>query len=165
MNDFAPYESKIVSRENIKKHVAKLKAEGKRIASLNGSFDLLHAGHLAIIFEAKAQADILVMALNSDLSIKQYKSPDRPIIPLLYRMQMVAALMAVDVVTSFDETTPHEILKCIHPDVHVNGDEYGENCIEAPLVRELGARLHIVKKKPGLSTTAIIQKIQTLCAI
>lgn len=136
-----------------------LRNGGKRIVTLNGSFDLLHAGHLHIIKEAAEQGDILVVGLNSDASIKQYKSVDRPIISLTYRMQMMAAIRYVDYVTWFEETTPFHFIETIHPDVHVNGSEYGENCIEAALVKGIGARLHIVQLVEGLSTSNILQKL------
>ncbi len=155
-------QKKIVDPTEIEEIVAKLRAESKTIVTLNGSFDLLHAGHLQIIHEAKKQGDVLLMALNTDASIQGYKSPNRPIIPLQYRLEMISALEDVDYVTSFSELDPREFLAKVKPDVHVNGSEYGENCIEAPLVREHGGRIHIVSLVPGLSTSTIIKKIQSL---
>lgn len=140
----------------------KLREQGKTIATLNGSFDLLHAGHLQIIFEASQVADVLIVALNTDQSIQQYKSLERPFIPLEYRIEMMAALAFVDFVTWFNELDPREILNRIKPDVHVNGSEYGENCVEAEVVKGNGGRLHIVRLVPGLSTTQIVQKIAGL---
>lgn len=135
---------------------------GKTIATLNGSFDLMHAGHLEIIYAASQTADILVVALNSDSSIKQYKSPTRPIIPLDYRLRMMSALAFVDYVTWFDETDPRNLLRTIRPDVHVNGADWGADCIESAVVKEIGAKLTIISLVPGLSTSMIIQKIQSL---
>lgn len=143
--------------ENIRSRIP-----GKTLATLNGSFDLLHAGHLEIIYAASLQADVLLVALNSDSSIKEYKSPDRPIIPLEYRLRMMSALSFVDFVTWFDETDPRTLLKKVRPDVHVNGADWGENCLEAETVKEIGAKLTIIPLVPGLSTSAIIKKIQTL---
>lgn len=143
----------------------KLQEEQKRkrsVASINGSFDLLHAGHLYILFEASKTADILVVALNTDDSIRRYKSKSRPIIPLAFRQQAMAALQFVDYVTYFDEDDPRELLKLLRPNVHVNGVEYGPNCIEADTVRSIGATLHLVPKIEGLSTSAIITKIKNL---
>lgn len=156
-------QSKIIDPERLPLLVQELKKRQKTIASLNGSFDLLHAGHLEIIYQAALQADLLIVGLNSDLSIKQYKSPERPIVPLEYRLQMMAALEMVDYVTWFEETDPRKWLTLVKPDVHVNGAEYGFNCIEADIVRDLGARLHIVSLVEGLSTSKIINKIQSLC--
>ncbi len=132
---------------------------GKTIVTLNGSFDLMHAGHLYIIYEAKKQGDILIVGLNTDSSIQRYKSPDRPLIPLKYRLELMSALEFVDYVTWFDETDPRELLKKIRPNVHVNGVEYGNSCIEADTVKSLGARLHLVDRIPGLATSDIIKKI------
>lgn len=154
------YKKKIIPPAELSDTIASLKAQKKKIASLNGSFDLLHAGHLQIIFEASQVADVLIVALNTDKSIQQYKSPTRPIIPLEYRLQMLAALEFIDYLTWFDETDPLKILSIIQPDVHVNGAEYGENCIEADTVKSYGGRIHIVNLVPGLSTSAVIRKIR-----
>lgn len=153
------YKLKLIAPEELIQTVKDIRDQRWTIATLNGSFDLMHAGHLQIIYEAAQQADILIMALNSDLSIKAYKSPDRPIIPLEYRLQLMAALEFVDFVTWFDETDPIRLLNDIKPDVHCNGAEYGENCIEADVVKQNGGRIHIVKLVPGLSTTQILKKI------
>ncbi|MFI5333965.1 MAG: adenylyltransferase/cytidyltransferase family protein [Chlamydiales bacterium] len=153
------FQKKLIAPKDLEKRCAALKKSGKRIATLNGSFDLLHAGHLEILYQASQQADLLIVALNSDASIKQYKSPTRPIIPLDGRLRMVAALSFVDYVTSFEETDPRALLTKIKPDVHVNGAEYGENCIEAETVKQHGGRLHIVSLVPGLSTSEILKKI------
>lgn len=150
---------KFVAPEEIAAYLDKIR-EGKTVVTLNGSFDLLHAGHLYQLNEAKKQGDILVVCLNSDRSIQQYKSIDRPIIPLKYRIQMMSALEMVDVVTYFDEIDPCEILTKIRPNVHVNGVEYGQECIEAKTVKQLRARLHLVERIDGLSTTKIIEKIK-----
>ncbi len=151
---------KIIQPHELESKIATLRAEGKTIATLNGSFDLLHAGHLEILTEGSKQADIFIVALNSDASIKGYKGPDRPIIPLLFRMQLMSALECVDYVTWFDEADPRNLLSQIKPDVHVNGSEYGENCIEAEVVKNNGGKIHIVPLVPGLSTSALIQKIK-----
>lgn len=140
-----------------------LKKEGKTIATLNGSFDLLHAGHLHIIYEASQQADVLLVALNTDSSIQKYKSPKRPIVSLQYRARMMAALGFVDYVTCFDETDPRVILGKIRPHVHVNGAEYGADCIEAEVVKSHGGEIHIVHLIPGLSTSNLIKKIIETC--
>ena len=151
---------KVIAPEQLKAIVLKLKAAGKTIATLNGSFDLLHAGHLHIIYEASKVADILIVALNSDSSIRQYKSIHRPIIALEHRIQMMTALGFVGYVTWFNETDPRTILETIQPHVHVNGAEYGENCIEAPVIKAYGGRIHIVPLIPGLSTSQVVNKIQ-----
>jgi rfaE bifunctional protein nucleotidyltransferase chain/domain len=151
---------KLIEPRHLEKQCADLRARHLTIATLNGSFDLLHAGHLYILYEASRQADRLIVALNSDASVKQYKSSSRPIVPLQYRLEMIAALEFVDYVTWFDETDPCKLIAAIHPDVHVNGKEYGENCIEASAVKACGARLHLVDRIPSLATSFIIEKIK-----
>lgn len=153
------YLSKTIPPEQIAVKSAQLKSEGQKIATLNGSFDLLHAGHLQIIYEASQLADILIVALNSDDSIRKYKGKDRPIIPLEYRLQMLAALEFVSFVTWFSETDPRSLLEQIQPHVHINGAEYGEDCLEAETVKAGGGKIHIVKLIPGLSTSQILKKI------
>ncbi|MGH2612547.1 MAG: adenylyltransferase/cytidyltransferase family protein [Rhabdochlamydiaceae bacterium] len=143
--------------------VEKLKAQGKKIATLNGSFDLLHAGHLHIIYEASLQGDVLIVALNTDHSIQTYKNLTRPIVSLPYRARMIAALGFVSFVTCFDETDPRAILEKIRPHVHVNGAEYGVECIEADIVKRHGGKIHIVPLIPGLSTSNLIKKIIDSC--
>lgn len=154
-------EEKYISPEVLAEKILELRQEGKTIATLNGSFDLLHAGHLKMIHEASQQADVLLMALNSDSSIQKYKSPLRPIVPLEHRLEMVAALQFVDYVTYFNETDPIAFLELVKPDVHVNGAEYGDECIEAKVVKKHGGRIHIVQLVPGLSTSNLIKKIKS----
>lgn len=154
------YQKKILLPAQLEQQVQRLRENHRTIVTLNGSFDLLHAGHMQIIFEASQQGDLLIVALNTDASIQKYKSPKRPFVPLEYRLQMMAALEFVDYVTWFDETDPCQLLNKIKPDVHVNGAEYGENCIEAETVRSHGGKIHIVQLVPGLSTSRLIHKIQ-----
>ena len=152
---------KIIKREDLPKKINEIRQAKKKIATLNGSFDLLHAGHLHIIYEASKKADLLIMALNSDKSIQTYKGINRPIIPLEFRMEMIASLEFVDYVTSFDEINPKKILSIIKPDVHVNGIEYGSNCIEREVVEKFGGKIYLVDRVLSLSTTQIIEKIKT----
>lgn len=159
------YLAKCIFPGKVKEKVCDIRRAGRTIATLNGSFDLLHAGHVEIIYEAAKQADCLIVALNSDASIARYKGEHRPLIPLEERLQLVAALESVTYVTYFDEDDPRALLAVIAPDVHVNGAEYGKQCIEAHSVRSFGGRLHLFKRIPGLSTTKIIEKIATLSAV
>ena len=148
---------KIISRHHISEAIQREKALGRKIVTLNGSFDLLHEGHCKILKEAKAQGDILVIALNSDSSIQTYKSLDRPLNPENSRLRRMSAFSDVDYVTLFSETTPLALLEEIRPDVHVNGSDYGENCIEAPVVKKYGGRIHIVKLIEGRSTSDLLR--------
>jgi D-glycero-beta-D-manno-heptose 1-phosphate adenylyltransferase len=156
------YKNKLIEPKDIEVKVASLRQANKTITTLNGSFDLLHAGHLHMIHEASKMGDILIVALNSDSSIQRYKSIHRPIISLESRLQMMAALGCVSFVTWFEETDPRQILNQIKPNVHVNGAEYGKNCIEAETVIRNGGRVHIVDLIEGLSTSEILKKIQNL---
>lgn len=157
------FAEKWIEPVDIVSKVEALKGLGKKLVTLNGSFDLLHAGHLQIIYEASLQGDVLVVALNTDSSIQKYKSPKRPIVSLPFRARMMAALRFVDFVTCFDETDPRAILEKIRPHVHVNGAEYGAGCIEADVVKRHGGVMHIVPLIPGLSTSNLIKKIKETC--
>lgn len=151
---------KFIEPSQLESKVRQIRASGKTLATLNGSFDLLHAGHLYILHEASKQADLLLVALNSDRSIQQYKSPLRPMVTLTHRLELIAALEFVDYVTYFEETDPRELLGRIKPDVHVNGAEYGRDCIEADTVVKNGGRLHLVDRIPSLSTSELIAKVK-----
>lgn len=153
-------DSKIKTREELKGIVKRLKQQGKTIVTCNGCFDLLHAGHIKFLKEAKQQGDILIVGLNSDSSVKQNKGPKRPINNENDRAAVLSALEIVDYITIFNEKTPIELLEIIKPDVHVNGEEYGENCIEAPTVKKYGGKIYIIKLKKGFSTTKIIEKLR-----
>lgn len=157
------YSRKLLAPEELAAWREEVAQEGKTLATLNGSFDILHAGHLHMLYEASLQADILLVALNTDASIAAYKDPRRPIIPLESRLKLISALEFVDYVTWFPETDPRTLLTVLCPDVHVNGAEYGANCIEAETVKQGGGRIHIVDLVPGLSTSQIIKKILATC--
>lgn len=150
--------AEFIDRQNLPDLVRGLRAQGKTIGTLNGSFDLLHSGHLAIIEEAARQADILIVGVNSDVSIKLYKGPSRPICRQEERVAMLRALRWIDYVTLFDEPNPIGLLDRIRPDVHTNGAEYGADCIEAPIVHQYGGRIHLVERIPTLSTTELIKR-------
>jgi rfaE bifunctional protein nucleotidyltransferase chain/domain len=158
----SPSSSKIVSRAELAEVAADLHAQGKTIVTCNGSFDLFHYGHLHFLQDAAAQGDVLIVGMNSDSSIKQYKSPERPIVPQEQRAAMLAALGIVSYVHVFDELVPMPWLAIVKPDLHANGAEYGADCIEAETVKRCGGRLHLVPKVAGLSTTELIARIKSL---
>jgi D-beta-D-heptose 7-phosphate kinase/D-beta-D-heptose 1-phosphate adenosyltransferase len=149
-----------VSRSELAELAGRLRARGKRIVTLNGSFDVLHAGHLHILKEARRQGDVVIVGLNSDRSVCSNKGPGRPFIGQDDRARMLLALRDVDFVHIFDETVPMPFLEQIRPDVHVNGSEHGADCVEAPTVRATGGRIHVVQRLPGLSTSAVVSAIQ-----
>jgi D-beta-D-heptose 7-phosphate kinase/D-beta-D-heptose 1-phosphate adenosyltransferase len=152
-------EPRLVRREDLGSLAAALRSLGKRIVTVNGTFDVLHAGHLHILKEAKAQGDVLVVGLNSDASVRANKGPKRPVVPQAQRADLLLALRYVDHVHIFDEPVPMAFIAAVRPDVHVNGAEYGENCVESGVVREIGARLHLVPRIDGLSTSDLIERL------
>jgi len=156
--------AKIKTREEIKKIAESLRKKGEKIVTCNGSFDLLHAGHVKFLQEAKDQGDILIVGLNSNDSIHKYKNADRPIIDEKYRLEGLAALECVDYVILMDEEEiAVPLINLVKPDVHANGEEYGENCVEAEAVKGFGGKLYLVKKFEGFSTTELVNKIVSLC--
>jgi D-beta-D-heptose 7-phosphate kinase/D-beta-D-heptose 1-phosphate adenosyltransferase len=151
---------RLVPRHALAQLATTLRGKGKRIVTINGSFDILHNGHLHILNEARQRGDVLIVGLNSDASVRRNKGADRPLVDERRRAEMLLALRMVDYVHIFDESDPIAFIQEIHPDVHVNGSEYGENCIESETVRRGGGRLHIVERIPGLSTSNLVDKLQ-----
>jgi D-beta-D-heptose 7-phosphate kinase/D-beta-D-heptose 1-phosphate adenosyltransferase len=152
-------DSRLVARGDLAAVADALRANRRRIVTINGSFDVLHAGHLYILEEARRQGDVLIVGLNSDASVRAYKGPTRPVVGQEDRARLLLGLRCVDYVHMFDETDPIAFLEAVRPDVHVNGAEYGEECIEAPTVKKHGGRLHLVGRVKGLSTSGLVARI------
>ena len=152
---------RLVPRRALAQLAATVRAKGKKLVTINGSFDLLHGGHLHILNEARQRGDVLIVGLNSDKSVRFYKGPTRPIVTELRRAEMLLALRMVDYVHIFDEPDPIAFLKELKPDVHVNGSEYGENCIEGETVRRGGGTVHIVNRIPDLSTSGLLDSVKS----
>lgn len=151
---------KIKTRDEIRKIAEDLRKQGKKIVTTNGSFDLLHIGHVTYLKEAKKLGDVLIIGLNSDSSVKQYKSDKRPIVPENDRAEMLAALEFVDYVVIFSETDPRELLKAIKPDIHVKAADYTmDQIIEKAVVEENGGKVILLPLVKGKSTTNMINKI------
>ncbi len=150
---------KLISSDQLSNLIRKLKNQKKRVVTYNGSFDVLHAGHIESIREAKQQGDTLIILLNSDKSIKMYKGPSRPMLPEKERAKMISALEDVDYVVIFEEINPKKILSEIKPSVHCNGSDWGKNCVERDVVERNGGKIHVLKWKDGFSTTDIISRI------
>jgi D-beta-D-heptose 7-phosphate kinase/D-beta-D-heptose 1-phosphate adenosyltransferase len=155
---------RLVPRLALAQLAATLRAKGKRIVTTNGSFDILHNGHLYLLSEARQRGDVLIVGLNSDTSVRSYKGPSRPFVPERRRAEMLLALRMVDYVHIFEESDPIAFLKELNPDVHVNGSEYGEECIESGTVKRGGGTIHIVNRIPGLSTSSLIDDVQSASA-
>ncbi len=138
-----------------------VRAAGRTIAFTNGCYDLIHVGHLASLEQAAATADELVVALNSDDSVRDLKGPGRPILPGPDRAALIAALRPVSAVTMFAEPTPLETILLIRPHVLVKGSEYADqDIVGAPEVRSWGGRVLRVPMVPGWSTSRIIAAIR-----
>jgi rfaE bifunctional protein nucleotidyltransferase chain/domain len=152
--------SKITPRNELKATVDRLKREGKKVVFTNGCFDILHAGHTRYLREAKKLGDALILALNSDSSVRSIKGPMRPIVPEAERAEVVASLDSVDYVTVFDEMTPLELIEFLQPDVIVKGGDWAEkDIVGAETVRKWGGRVAIMPEIEGASTTNIIDKV------
>jgi D-beta-D-heptose 7-phosphate kinase/D-beta-D-heptose 1-phosphate adenosyltransferase len=159
LRDAAP-ERALVRRSELVDLANRLRSQGQRVVTVNGAFDIMHAGHLFFLREARQQGDVLLVGLNSDASIRGNKGPDRPYVGEEDRARMLLALRDVDYVHIFDEPTPVEFLELVRPAVHVNGVEYGEDCVEAATVRAHGGRLHLVDRLKALSTTELVRRIR-----
>ena len=153
-------EFKEVSAHVAKYIVAGLKDKGKRVVMTNGCFDLLHAGHVHSFLQAKKYGDVLIVAVNSDSSVKKIKGDKRPIISEKNRIKMLCSLECVDYVVLMEETTPENIIKCIQPDVVVKGADWkGKEMPEQETIESYGGKLEFIDLEEGLSTTNIIKKI------
>jgi len=152
---------KIVSREELRDRLGQWRAAGLRVVFTNGCFDLLHAGHLALLQEAARRGDALVVGLNSDRSTARLKGPGRPIVPEEARAAMLAALSCVAAVIVFDEDTPLELIREIRPQTLVKGADYAlEQVVGRELVMATGGEVVLVPLVPGHSTTALVAALR-----
>jgi D-glycero-beta-D-manno-heptose 1-phosphate adenylyltransferase len=135
--------------------------KGKTLVFTNGVFDILHAGHVSYLQAARALGDYLVVALNTDDSVRSLnKAPDRPINSLEDRIAVIAALRCVDCVVAFDEHTPERIISEIQPDIHVKGGDYTVDSLpESRIIHAYGGKVVIMPTLPGRSTTQILKKL------
>jgi len=150
----------ILNIENAMQKSLELKKKNKKIVTINGSFDLIHAGHIRSLKFAREQGDVLFLGLNSDKSVKAYKSPHRPILPQTQRAEILSAIRYVDYIVILDEpdiSVP--LLRAIHPNVHVDSVEYKNNTSMIYVINELNVELVLLPKFEDISTTNIIKKI------
>ena len=159
-------EGKVLGREKLKKDIDRLRREGKKIVFTNGCFDILHVGHARYLAEAKKSGDVLVVAINSDASVRAIKGERRPLIGEKERAEMVASLWSVDFVTIFSETTPLDLIEYLKPDVLVKGGDWAEeDVVGRESVARWGGKVVIVPEIKGASTTNIVKKIRKVyCA-
>ena len=153
---------KVLDRNTLEEKVDSLRKAGKRVVFTNGCFDLLHIGHVRLLQKAREKGDFLVVAVNSDSSVRQIKESGRPVMPEDQRAEVVAALGCVDWVTIFDEPDPLDLIRLLKPDVLVKGTDWSEEeIIGAPEVREAGGQVLRIQLEPGSSTSALIERIRS----
>ena len=151
---------KIYHRSELASVLQHLKTEGKTVVTTNGCFDVLHLGHLRYLQAARQLGDLLVVAVNSDSSVRQLKGENRPLVPEAERAEMLAGLACVDYVVIFPELTPIDLLSELKPSVHVKGGDYKlEELIERDVVETNGGKVVVGLNLPGKSTTNLIQVI------
>ncbi|MFB9902378.1 D-glycero-beta-D-manno-heptose 1-phosphate adenylyltransferase [Allokutzneria oryzae] len=154
-------QSSLADPRELEKAVAEHRAAGRRIVFTNGCFDVLHRGHVAYLNQAKRLGEVLVVALNSDRSVRRLKGPERPVNTESDRAAVVAALSCVDHVVLFDEDTPARLLRSLCPEVYVKGGDYTPEMLpETPIVRALGGEVRILDYLSDHSTTAVIDRIR-----
>jgi len=152
---------RIIHRDQLLEEAQKARDEGKTIVLANGAFDIFHVGHLRYLRGAKELGDILVVAMNSDSSVRALKGEGRPVVPLEDRMAIVAAMEPVDYVVPFDELTVENILRLLQPDIHAKGTDYTEETVpEKDIVASFGGRVAIVGDPKEHSSSEFIKRIE-----
>ena len=153
---------RLLTRDEAVRFVSEHRAAGRRIVFTNGVFDLLHPGHVRYLTQARQQGDALIVAINSDASVRRLsKGPDRPLNPELERAEVLAALAVVDAVVIFDEDTPLDIITSIQPDILVKGADWGpDNIVGREIVEQRGGRVVRLELAKGFSTTSLIGKMR-----
>ncbi len=152
----------VLTLPELRRRIAELRGQGKRMAFANGHFDLLHVGHLRYLRAARAEADALVVAINDDPSVARLKGPGRPLVPAAERAELLAALEPVDFVVVFEGDSPASLLADLKPDVHCKGTDYGvpERVPEYEVVRAYGGRTALVGDPKDHATSDLIAKIK-----
>ncbi|MGI9323403.1 MAG: D-glycero-beta-D-manno-heptose 1-phosphate adenylyltransferase, partial [Pseudomonadales bacterium] len=152
-----------MSAEQLQTAVQVAKSRGEKIVFTNGCFDILHAGHVDYLTEARQEGDRLIVAVNNDASVRRLKGEGRPINSLAHRMTMLAGLTAVDWVVPFTDDTPEPLLEQLKPDLLVKGGDYGiDQVVGADLVRGYGGEVKVLKLVEDCSSSALVEKIRDL---
>jgi D-glycero-beta-D-manno-heptose 1-phosphate adenylyltransferase len=152
---------RVADLETVAAAVCVARGRGQRVALANGAFDLLHVGHIRYLKGARALADVLVVAVNSDSSVRKLKGPTRPAMPEAERAEIVAALDGVDWVVIFGEETPRAVIERLRPDLQVKGSDYTPDSVpEGELVRSYGGRVAIAGDSKDHSTTSLLERIR-----
>ncbi len=161
--------AKIISRESLRLVIGEPAARSKRVVFSNGCFDLLHAGHVSYLEQARSLGDLLILGVNTDASVRRLKGAQRPYVTEDDRLRLLAALSCVDHVVAFAEDTPEELIAFLQPDVLVKGADYDQNApagspqaiVGADLVRQYGGRVETIILTPGLSSSVLIARIKS----
>ncbi|HEY2590683.1 MAG TPA: D-glycero-beta-D-manno-heptose 1-phosphate adenylyltransferase [Steroidobacteraceae bacterium] len=154
-------DGKVLRRDELTARAASWRLAGKQIVFTNGCFDLLHSGHLALLEHAARLGDVLVLAINSDASVRRLKGPERPLVPQAERAALLAALSFVDAVAIFDDDTPLQTLEAVRPHVLVKGADYRpDQIVGRELVEGYGGRVAVVPLVPDKSTSALVERIR-----
>jgi rfaE bifunctional protein nucleotidyltransferase chain/domain len=152
--------ARVVSLESLVSQLAPIRRRGHTIVLANGAFDLLHVGHLRYLEAAKALGDVLVVAVNSDASVRASKGPDRPVVPANERAELVAALRCVDHVLIFDAPDVRGVIRAVKPHVHAKGTDYTVDTVpERDEVEAYGGRVAIVGDPKDHSTTELARRL------
>jgi len=153
--------SKIQTLVQLKHAVRQANASGRQVVLTNGCFDVLHPGHLQLLYRAKELGDVLIVAINTDASVRSLKGPDRPINPEMDRAELLAALEMVDYVTLFAKPDPYDIIVELLPDVLVKGGDWRiEDVVGGDVVKAHGGRVEIVPLVERYSSTRLIERIR-----
>ncbi len=151
---------KVVSLPTLARIRARLRRQGKRVVFTNGTFDIVHRGHVEYLTAARKMGDVLIVGLNSDSSIRRIKGPRRPINRGADRAAVLAALASVDYVCSFGEDTPYRMIRRLLPDVLVKGADWKKAAIVgSDVVKVNGGSVRTVRLTPGRSTTNVIERV------
>ena len=147
------------TREELIAARAEWKRAGKSVVFTNGCYDILHPGHVRLLERARSLGDLLILALNTDSSVRRLKGPGRPLIPEEQRAALAAALEAVDAVTFFDEDTPRELIAAVLPDILVKGADWAHWIAGREEVEAAGGKVLALPLEPGYSTTGIVEEM------
>ncbi len=153
-------DGKVFGLEELVRIRRRLRRQGKKVVFTNGCFDLLHAGHIRLFHEAARMGDVLIVALNSDASVRRLKGPTRPIFPLRERFEILSAIEDIDYLVSFPESIPRKIVAALVPDVLVKGGDWGpDEIVGRAEVEAAGGRVARVRFVEGHSSSSIIRRI------
>lgn len=155
------YLDKIVGREKLAAIATRARGSGRRVVFTNGCFDLVHVGHVRYLAAARDAGDLLIIGVNDDASVRRLKGPSRPLVPEAARVEVLAALAAVDYVTLFGEDTPYDLISAVQPDVLVKGSDWAaDDVVGRDIVEARGGRVLLIPVVAGFSTTSLLERLR-----